>query len=157
MLYYTEVGLSHLEVPNESALCIYISGCPNHCINCHYPQLQLADYGSILMYHFTKIIDLYSFAATCTVFLGEGSCTIDDRKELLYYCGFAHARDMKTCLYSGRDTHIESWMQEFDYIKLGRYDPKYGSLNVPTTNQRMFKKVQGKYIDITNQFWIEYR
>ena len=73
MLYYTEVGLDHLEVPNESALCIYISGCPNHCINCHYPQLRLADYGSVLMYHFTKIIDLYSFAATCTVFLGEGS------------------------------------------------------------------------------------
>ena len=152
MLYYTEVGLSHLEVPNETALCIYISGCPNRCINCHYPQLQLADYGDILKRHFPKLIDLYSKMATCIVFLGEGQGTVDNRKELLYYCGLTHARDMKTCLYSGRDTHIEGWMQKFDYIKLGRYDPKYGPLNAPTTNQRMFKKIQGKYSDITHCF-----
>ena len=153
MLYYIEVGLSHLEVPNETALCIYISGCLNHCIDCHYPQLQMIDYGDILKHHFPKLIDLYSNMATCIAFLGEGRGTDDDRKELLYYCGLIHARDMKTCLYSGRDAHIESWMQKFDYIKLGRYDPKYGPLSVSTTNQRMFKRMQGKYADITHCFW----
>ena len=40
MLRYIEFGLSHQEVPNESAICIYISGCPNRCRNCHYPELQ---------------------------------------------------------------------------------------------------------------------
>lgn len=153
MLYYTEAGLSHLEVPNETALCIYISGCPNRCVDCHYPQLQLSDYGDILKHHFLKLIDLYAHAATCVVFLGEGKSTADDRVELLYYCGLTHARNMKTCLYSGRDTYIEGWMQKFDYIKLGRFNSQYGPLNARTTNQRMFKKTQGRYTDITHQFW----
>lgn len=153
MLYYTEAGLSHLEVPDETALCIYISGCSNRCANCHYPQLQLPDYGDMLKAHFSKLVDLYSRAATCVVFLGEGRGTSEDREELLGYCGLAHTRGMKTCLYSGRDTQIEDWMQNFDYIKLGSYDPKYGPLNVPTTNQRMFKKTKKGYVDITNFFW----
>lgn len=31
MRKYIEFGVSHMEVPGESCLCIYISGCDNNC------------------------------------------------------------------------------------------------------------------------------
>ena len=49
MLYYTEVLLSEREVPGESSICIFISGCSQNCKNCHYPDLQRLEYGDNLM------------------------------------------------------------------------------------------------------------
>lgn len=59
MLHYVEFGISHMEVPDEAALCIYISGCPNKCDNCHYQELQQVDAGEKLVTYFDHMIDLY--------------------------------------------------------------------------------------------------
>lgn len=153
MLHYTEIGLSHREVPNETSLCIYISGCPFNCPGCHYPELQRTDFGDILADHFEKIIDLYLKQATCVCFLGEGSGSIEDRAELLRCAAYTHHLGLKCCLYSGRDTIIEPWMESFDYIKLGSYQESLGALDSPATNQHLYKKIDGHYTDITHIFW----
>ena len=82
MLRYTEFGLSHQEVPNESAICIYISGCPNRCRNCHYPELQEWLNGDPLRSQLSNIIDFYYSQATCVCFLGEGDCSQESKNEL---------------------------------------------------------------------------
>ena len=155
MLYYTEFGLSHREVPNENSICIYISGCRNQCINCHYPELQQPNYGNLLFINYPKMIELYLGAASCVCFLGEGKNTLLERKELVLYSFYAHKKGLKTCLYSGRDTYIEKWMETFDYVKVGSYQPKKGSLSNPQTNQRLYRNSGHTYVNITKEFWLD--
>lgn len=71
MFYYTEAGLSSYEVPNEATLCTYISGCLNQCIDCHYPELRLTNYGDPLCKNYSSLLQLYQNYATCICFLGE--------------------------------------------------------------------------------------
>lgn len=154
MLHYVEFGLSHMEVPMETALCIYISGCQNRCVNCHYPELQNANEGEILSDYFEQILDLYHEYTTCVCFMGEGDCSADSRMELLQYIRDVHSRGYKACLYSGRDTVIEDWMKPFDYVKLGSYKEEFGPLTNRTTNQKMWERLlDGSYTDITKLFW----
>lgn len=153
MLFYTEVCLSHLEVYGERCLCIYISGCQNNCTGCHYPELKRNYFGDILKINFTDILDLYMKQASCVCFLGEGKCGEQEKKEFQKYCNIAHSRKFRTCLYSGRDIEIEDWMYCFDYIKLGSYKNEFGALDSPTTNQKMYMKIDGIYKDITFKFW----
>ena len=155
MLYYTETGLSHAEVPGESSLCIYISGCLFHCKNCHYPELQLPNYGMPLKEHYKNLIALYQMQATCVCFLGEGANTTTEHEEFETYVRYSKRYGLKACLYSGRDTVIEPWMRWFDYIKLGSYQEMFGPLNCASTNQRMYQKTEQGYIDITSAFWVE--
>lgn len=153
MLYYIEVGLSHREVPEECSICIYISGCKNSCAHCHYSDLQRIDYGEPLSEHYNSIIDLYLRKASCVCFLGEGAGTYEEQNEFTDYVEYAHARGLKVCLYSGRDVGIESWMYQFDYLKLGSYKVDLGGLDSATTNQRLYRKDSDRFIDITSVFW----
>ena len=152
MLFYTEICLSHLEVPGEHNLCIYISGCQNNCADCHYPELRRNYYGDILKLNYTDILDLYSSQATCVCFMGEGKCGEQEKEEFKKYCSIAHSRNLKTCLYSGRDVSVEVWMQCFDYIKLGSYKAELGALDNLNTNQRMYQRKTEGYEDITYKF-----
>ena len=49
----------------------------------------------------------------------------------------------------GKEINLEN----FDYIKVGRYDEFLGPLNSRTTNQRLYKVIDGRLFDITNRFW----
>ena len=156
MLYYTEICLSPYEVPGEQSICIYISGCCNRCKNCHYPELQLPDYGDVLSQQISDIIDLYLGQASCVCFLGEGRGEQEEIEELVLLAECSQQKGLKTCLYSGRDTFIEEWMKEFDYIKIGSYREELGALDSKTTNQRMYRKNDhGEFEDITFLFWSE--
>lgn len=153
MLRYTEFCLSPYEVPKEQSICIYISGCTNKCRNCHYPELQSSDNGELLYPHFADIVELYFNQASCICFLGEGKELPQEKKEFNSYAKYAHTKGLKTCLYSGRDTVIETWMHIFDYIKLGSYHEEFGALDSLTTNQRMYRKNSNNYYeDITYLF-----
>ena len=153
MLRYVEFGLSHQEVPNEASICIYISGCPNKCKNCHYPGLQDPLNGDPLLDDIGLIIDLYYAQASCVCLLGEGDCTIDSRQELKLCAEYISERGLKSCLYSGRDVLVENWMYCFDYIKLGSYKEEHGGLFSRTTNQRFYRKQDDVFSDVTNWFW----
>ena len=41
----------------------------------------------------------------------------------------------------------------FDYIKIGPYIEKLGPLNKETTNQRLYKRTDSGWEDITKMFW----
>ncbi len=153
MLYYTEVDLSSYEIPGEITLNIYISGCQNRCSNCHYLELQKNDYGDLLKLNFKQILELYRNYATCICFMGEGRGTTVERNEMQDYIEHIHLASMKAALYCGRDTTIESWMEGFDYVKIGRFYPDKGPLTAPTTNQKMYMKERNKWIDITYSFY----
>lgn len=60
--------------------------------------------------------------------------------------------NLKWAMYSGRSVMNEELSQLLDYYKIGPFIPKYGPLNKKTTNQRMYKKVDGQWIDITYRF-----
>ena len=152
MLYYTEVCLSPHEVPNHNSLCIYISGCVNRCVACHYPLLQQPDYGDVLSENYENIVALYSSYATCICFLGEGKNTREEHEEFENMVVYARQQGLKTCLYCGRDTIIESWMEIFDYVKIGSFQKSRGGLDSPTTNQKMLEKTAYEYSDITYKF-----
>ena len=153
MLHYTEFCLSPYEVPGEQSICIYISGCPNRCKNCHYPELQMNDYGELLCTNFSDILELYSCQATCVCFLGEGKGSQKEKNELITYAEYVHDIGLKACLYSGRDVSIEAWMHVFDYVKSGSYHEELGALDSPTTNQRFYRKnTNGNYENITDIF-----
>lgn len=155
MLKYIEFCVSHMEVPGESALCIYISGCPNRCVNCHYPELQSPDEGESLAQYFDDIVALYRSQISCVCFMGEGECSDRSQKELIGYVRKIHSEKLLSCLYSGRNCKIESWMKEFDYIKIGSYKEELGPLSERTTNQKLYMKTGFGYQNITSRFWEE--
>lgn len=153
VLYYTEIGLSPYEVPEHNSICIYISGCRYCCKNCHYPMLRQNDFGDKLFENFIKIVQLYQNQATCVCFLGEGQNTIYEHEEFYRMIEIARNYNLKTCLYCGRDTYIEEWMNGFDFVKLGSYQENCGGLDEKTTNQRLLEKTKSGFIEITYKFW----
>lgn len=157
MLNYLEFCLSHMEVPGESCLTIYITGCQNMCVNCHYPELHNPSSGMPLYRYFGDMLNLYFNQITCVCFMGEGNADEESRSELSGYASKCIDNNLKTCLYCGRDTVIEDWMHIFDYIKTGRYIDERGPLTATTTNQHMYMKVKNGYTDITNRFWNDNR
>ena len=151
---YALCGFSELEIPDERNLVIYISNCQNHCPGCHTPYLN-DDYGDELSKFFDEIYEAYKDQITCVCFMGEGKNTSQEHNEFNYYCNIIHKDKKLAALYSGRDCEIEEWMKCFDYVKIGPYIQKYGPLKKKTTNQRLYKKDNDKYIDITYKFWKE--
>ena len=51
---------------------------------------------------------------------------------------------IKVAMYSGRQEMNESLSQLLDYYKVGPYIEKFGPLNKPTTNQCLYKKINGE-------------
>lgn len=66
--------------------------------------------------------------------------------------------NLKVGWYSGRDYISEDInLENFNVIKLGRYDKSLGPLNCPTTNQRFYKIIEGKMYDYTYLFGVTLR
>lgn len=155
MLKFYDYNVTNcLEVPNEVCLNFHISNCQNRCSECFSPHLW-KDIGSNLLKYSTDLILAYSKRITCVCFLGEGKNTFEEHNEFKIMCDRVHKYGFKTCLYCGRDCQIEDWQTCFDYIKIGSYNKILGDLSYPTTNQKLFKKIDDKYIDITYLFWEE--
>lgn len=154
MLYFIEAALSHNEIPGESSLIIYISGCTMRCKNCHYPDLQKCDYGDLLDKAFYDLLDAYQSQISCVCFLGEGQCGNEEVQQFKTYASVTKARGKRVGLYSGRDIEKpESWMGIFDYVKIGSYIEEKGPLTSETTNQRMYYHIDCEWRDITKKFW----
>ena len=137
------------EVPNEISLCIEISNCPCHCINCHSSYLA-EDIGENLTLDIIyKLIDSNE-GITCICFMGGDSSP----KEIdMFARCIKDLYDIKVAWYSGRqELSKEIDLQYFDFIKLGPYIEKLGPLNSKTTNQRFYKVSNNKLIDITYKF-----
>lgn len=78
--------------------------------------------------------------------------------------------NLKTCWYSESSLRVDFPKEYFNYVKVGAYNPDFGNLSIPTTNQRFYeiknkevKDLEGKVIssynyleDATFKFWKDY-
>lgn len=155
MLRYVDTKVVFRELPDEITLAINLSGCPCHCAGCHSPYLA-DDVGEELTCEALYGLVRKNPGITAVSFMGGDGCPADVNAfaEYLRY----EFPDLKIGWYSGRDELNELIdLQYFDYVKIGRYDARYGALDKQTTNQRMYKvwheDVKSTLIDITDKFW----
>lgn len=156
MLKYYNYEIVFREIPDEVSLYFNLTNCPNHCKDCH-SKILWNDIGNILN---EDIIDeLLSKSQyksiTCFVFGGGDNDTQSIIKLSKYIKSKYH---IKVGWYSGL-TFEKDYLQDLigiiDFVKMGKYDSKYGNLEHKTTNQRMFElNDKSKEItDITSKFF----
>jgi len=148
MLKYFSTSVVFSEIPDEITLGIELSKCPIHCPDCHSKHLW-EDIGiELTIEELDKILN--TPAITCVCFLGGDN----DSELLLDYINYIKSKyNLKTAWYSGKVFPITDKYNNLDYIKQGPFIKELGPLNSKTTNQKMFKKYNGIWKDITNKFW----
>ena len=149
MLKYVNTMVTFSEVPNEISLCIEISNCPCHCINCHSSYLAEDIGENLTLDTIYKLID-NNEGITCVCFMGGDSSP----KEIdMFARCIKDLYDIKVAWYSGKqELSKDINLKWFDFIKLGPYIEELGPLNSKTTNQRFYKVSNNKLIDITYKF-----
>lgn len=150
MLKYVDTAIVMAEVPDEVSLAINISNCPCNCIGCHSSYLA-KDIGESLSYEVLTKLATEAEGITCIAFMG-GDIYPKSINKLAKWT--KDQLDLKVAWYSGRDViSKEVDINNFDYIKVGHYDDKYGPLNNRKTNQSMVRIDGGKIVeDITYKF-----
>ena len=141
MLKFNGYDIMFQEVPNETSLVFFISGCPYRCEGCHSKHLW-EDNGEDLYSVFQIILERYSSFITCVCFMG-GDHIIE---ELESYLKIIKDKGLKTCLYTGNDnfsTEHEETLNLLDFLKEGSYKKELGGLDNPNTNQKFYKIKNG--------------
>lgn len=151
MIKYTETMVVFREFPDEVSLAINLSLCPNKCKNCHSKHLW-NDIGTELTESELDNILKRNKSITCIGFMG-GDNDIDRLYELMSYVKENYP--LKIGWYTGKNNIDERILNSklCDYIKYGRYEPLYGSIDCKNTNQKMIKKENNIYKDVTKLFW----
>lgn len=156
MLKYLDTAIGFQEIPNETTLCINVTGCPCQCVGCHSPELS-KDIGKDLTVHeILKLKCMYGDGITCICFMGGDAnpSYINEMAKVVK----DKDRPFKCAWYSGRQyISDEVDLVNFDFIKIGPYIESLGPLNNPNTNQRLYQidHIEGKPFikDITAKFW----
>ena len=150
MMRYVDVKEVFAEIPDEITLAVSISGCPIHCPGCHSKYLW-DDTGELLTEEvLVEMLESHR-GVTCLCLMGgdQDPAAIDRLASLV-----KASSTVRVAWYSGRrELPTEINTHNFDYLKTGPYDEKYGPLNVRTTNQRLFRVEEGILTDITHRFW----
>ena len=152
---YTDYMVGFREFPDEITLLINISGCPNHCPDCHSKYLW-EDVGDELT---TDVLDKLieeNKGITCIGFMGGDQ----DPKYIVELSKYIKEKykNLSTGWYSGQDK-FPLYHGTFNYIKLGPYIKEKGSLENPDTNQRLYmitgcgNELNAAFVDITHKFW----
>ena len=136
------------EIPDRVSLAVEISNCRGNCVGCHSPFLK-KDIGRELTADIIDRLVADNFGVNCFLFLGEGR----DPEALLDLADHVRSKGLLAAVYSGREEVEEVFWDHFDYIKLGPYKPAFGPLNNPKTNQRLYRRVDSGWEDITFRFW----
>ena len=134
------------EIPGEVTLALNLSNCPCHCPGCHSQHLAQDIGEPVTAELLDSLTGRYKGLITCVAFMG-GDAEPEEVFRLAEY-----VRPLKTAWYSGR-TIFPKEPRTLDYIKLGPYIESLGGLKSPTTNQRLYKREDDSWIDITNSFW----
>jgi len=151
MLKYVETDVTFAEIPNEVTLCINISNCPIHCHGCHSKHLW-NDVGEALNNDSLDVLIKQSKGITCVCFMG-GDAAPEEIDELAHHTRVSYPQ-LKIGWYSGHGGFsLFNRIENYDYVKFGPYKKEYGPLNVPTTNQRLYRTTNGRFEDITHLFW----
>ena len=150
MIKYSDSFVVFEEIPDKVSLALNITNCANNCPGCHSPELAL-DMGQELTEDTIDRLINENSGANCFLFMGEGR----DYKILLELDMYIKEKYpyMAVGVYSGRDEVEDEYYKVFDYVKVGPYKEDLGPLNKRTTNQRLYKMVDGVKTDITGRFW----
>lgn len=146
---YESALVTFTEIPDEITLCLNITGCPCHCRDCFEPWLADDTGDQLEAAVLEALIDSHSHIS-CVCFMG-GDRYYNDIAELIGHCRqkFPH---LKWALYSGCNEMQSSLKPLLHYYKIGPYIPEKGPLNKKTTNQKLFKRVNNEWVDITYRF-----
>ena len=149
------------EIPDRVSLAVEISNCRGLCEGCHSPFLR-KDIGDPLTPETVDALVEDHFGVDCVLFLGEGK----DPEALLALADHVRSLGLSPALYSGREAVEDAIWAAFDYVKLGPYLPERGPLNRPSTNQRLYRRMDPsetepadrstgplRFRDITFRFW----
>ncbi len=151
MLKYVSYDIVFQEIPDEVTLAINLSRCPNRCPGCHSPHLRDDIGDELSATRLAVLIDEYRTAVTCVCFMG-GDGAPDEVAQLARIVKQTYG--LKSGWYSGCNRLPANFdSSAFDYVKIGGYDAHCGDLKSPTTNQRLFRLVDGHLLDITSRFW----
>lgn len=152
MLKYVNYGVVFQEIPGETTLSINISNCPCRCPGCHSDYLWMDIGNNLDVYSLNDLLGLYGDDITCVCFMGGDSD--HELVNILARWVRENRPKLKVGWYSGMK-HIPCQIHvgNFDYIKVGSYKAELGGLKSKTTNQRMYRVIQGRCIDITEKFW----
>lgn len=94
MLKYVDTKVTFAEIPNEITLCINLSNCPCHCINCH-SQYLAEDIGEILTFSRIQKLLKDNEGVTAICFMGGDN----DPKLINHYAKLIkelHAEEVET-------------------------------------------------------------
>jgi anaerobic ribonucleoside-triphosphate reductase activating protein len=148
MLKVASFDIVFQEIPGEVTLALNLSNCPCHCPGCHSQHLA-EDIGEELT---TELMDgliaRYGAMITCVAFMGGDS----NPDEVAQWAEYVKNRGLKTAWYSGRNSYPNN-PRVLDFLKLGPYIEALGGLKSPTTNQRLYKREDDSWVDITSVFW----
>lgn len=137
MLKYTDTKVVFREIPDEITLAINISGCPCACEGCHSSYLA-GDVGEELTVEALCELISRNDMVSCLSFMGGDREPCEVSILALYIK--VHYPQIKVAWYSGRDElSSEVDIANFDFIKIGSYQTKFGALDSPTTNQRLYR------------------
>ena len=153
------------EIPGEVTLALNLSNCPCHCPGCHSPHLAQDIGEPVTEELLDSLTGRYKGLITCVAFMGGDA----DPEEVFKWAEWVKAYPqplpegkggLKTAWYSGRQQApfpLGEGRGEascpFDYVKLGPYIESLGGLKSPTTNQRLYKREDDRWVDITSVFW----
>jgi anaerobic ribonucleoside-triphosphate reductase activating protein len=155
MLLLASYDIVFQEVPGEVTLALNLSACPNRCPGCHSPHLhdavgELLDDG--LLY---GLLARYGSAVTCVAWMGGDDAPAEVNRQAALT---RETTGLKTAWYSGRaEFSSAASLENFDYIKLGPYNPARGGLDSPDTTNQRFYRIEGgghdrKMVDATELF-----
>lgn len=153
ILRYSSYDIVLQEVPNEISLCFTITGCPLACEGCHSEYIWDGSKGCVLNNELLeKLLDRYEDTISCVLFMG-GEWQADT---LLSFILTAKCKQLKTALYTGLNMkQVQRQCPELlaclDYIKTGKWLPKLGGLDSPTTNQEFLNLQTGEVMN--RVFW----
>ena len=152
MLKYVDTLVTFSEIPDEISLCINVSNCPCHCMNCHSSYLAEDIGEELTLDKIYKLID-NNEGITCICFMGGDSSP----KEIDMFARLIKdLYDIKVAWYSGKqELSKDINLSNFNYVKLGPYIEELGPLNSKTTNQRMYEVVYNHYEDGTTGYELE--
>ena len=161
MLKVYDYAITLAEFPDEVALCLNISNCPCRCEGCSEKYLWDDVGEELTISKLDKIIEIYKEKGITLIgFMGGDADPIYLGRILEY---LKHTYDLKTGFYSGRDyidLHLAPYL---DYYKIGRFIQPQGDVQnwhkrtngpiiFPWSNQKMYKKVDHRLVDITDRF-----
>lgn len=149
MLRYSSYNIVLQEVPNEISLYFTITGCKLACEGCHSEYTWDGSKGEVLTNELLQsLLTKYNGMISCVLFMG-GEWEADRLLSLIFQ---VKCKQLKTALYTGLNLkQVQRQCPELlaclDYIKTGKWLPKLGGLNSPTTNQEFLNLQTGEVMN----------